>query len=89
MRVEVLACDIEGARRRDDGACPIARALERITRHRWSVAPMASGAQRLRWQAGRLGDLVNSRPLPEEAGRFAEAFDRGELVTPFAFDLEV
>ncbi len=79
-RIEVTAEDIENGDRSACETCPIARAAARaglemvnVGRHTISWGPS--------WR--------NRRALPPAACSFAIAFDLGEPVQPFAFDLDV
>jgi hypothetical protein len=82
VRIEVTAEDIRAGSAGDPWLCPVARALRRTTGRGWLVDD--DTLDRLRDNA-HLGSV----PCPPEVADFVLAFDRGDAVAPFAFDLEV
>ena len=86
VRVEVSAKDIAEGRVNSKRFCPVARAATR------ALAPYGLDVS-VGWlnvRAHRAGDnRVFVLPLPTEAEFFVEDFERGRLVRPFAFELEL
>jgi hypothetical protein len=83
-RIEVTAEDIANGVRNDAERCAVARACER------------AGFRGVEVDLGKLSfyddgdeDLVASATLPDDVWARIEAFDKGEPVEPFAFDLDV
>jgi hypothetical protein len=82
--VEVTQEDIDKGKRGDPWCCPAARALERATGKKWSVVgPLCS---RVDDRKQAIGKRIT---LPQEVFDFVRAFDGGEPVSPFSFELEV
>jgi hypothetical protein len=83
VRIEVTVEDIRAGRPGEAGACPVALALCRATGRPWAVCPEEL--------FGRFDGPVRAPGLdaPPEVTTFVLAFDRGEAVSPFSFDLEV
>ena len=73
--IEVTQCHIDSGEKYSPCGCPVALALKSATRHGWSVgvhSAMTSSHIRL---------------LPSETIDYIAAFDRGEDVKPFSFEL--
>jgi len=90
LRVEVTAEDIAKGQREEVCLCPIALALSRCGVR----GPAVAGAVGWtpgdnRWSVTFVEDYENETILPEECGTFASAFDKGEPVEPFTFEIEV
>jgi hypothetical protein len=82
MRVEVTAGDIAAGKADDCTECPVALALNRATRKAWWVEYDAAFQ---RWTPSRrLKPMLRLTSLVSE---WIQAYDRGEAVAPFAFEL--
>ena len=78
MRISVTVEDIERGRRDDYLDCPISRAVKRAT-----------GTKLCKTYTKTMILRGNTYLLPMEARCFVWAFDRGEDVEPFEFELEM
>ena len=78
MQVEVTADDISRGELGDGGRCPVALALQR----RLGADLFVDGFEVYKTLSG------GRARLPEEARLFAKAFDAGEEVEPFEFELD-
>ena len=76
--VKVTQEDIDNGWQFEGYACPIAIALTRATGMPWCVCNEKAG-----------NEDVGMIELPFDARVFIEAFDRGEVVQPFQFPIEV
>ena len=87
MRIEVTEQDIRKAERGSACLCPVALALKRQLGDRWTVARWHVTFDRddTGWRAENAegGRLV----LPVDVAERLEAYDRGEQMTPFAFEV--
>lgn len=83
VHVRVTKTDIKEGVPESTSYCPIARALER--RHPRRTAEVGiNGDEVYIYEAAR----AYIATLPLEACDFIHAFDAGELVEPFAFDMD-
>ena len=80
MRVAVTQDDIDRGEMGHCATCPVARALERATGKPWYVG------QSWAWLALPPETQI---ALPPEVTAFILAFDHGEKVAPFSFDVSV
>jgi hypothetical protein len=76
LRIDVTAQDITGALRRVCGSCPVARALRRCSGEEHVLVGVCRGIVGLA-----------AVDLPIEAQQFIAAFDDGEPVQPFTFEV--
>ena len=83
VHVSVTAEDIAQGQPQSYCRCPVALALTRAADSRWVevIADEARFARRGRYMA-------ETASLPSVVQRFIDAFDRGQPVEPFEFDLE-
>ena len=84
VRVRVTAADIAAGRPSDACSCPVALAVQRATGDPTVDVCGVVAAGSLRAHFGLRGV-----DLPLAAVNFVSAFDRGDPVTPFEFDLDV
>lgn len=80
ITVSVTAEDIASGKRYDCEACPIALAVRRV------IGPLDIFVCR---EIGRESIGIHPVPALPEAKAFMDAFDNGEAVAPFSFQLEV
>lgn len=78
IRVEVTEADIAAGLPDACFSCPIALALKRLGYERPSVDGVAIEL-----------DTLTTVPSPDVVNDFVIAFDKGDKVEPFAFELEV
>lgn len=78
MKIQVTAEDIVKGKRESCDSCPIALAITRKAGERASVDECTA------WFIST-ESLI---PLPVSARKFVRAFDRGDSVAPFEFDLD-
>lgn len=78
ITVQVTEEDIKGGLRESCHACPIALALKRLGYERPTVDGVAIDL-----------DTLTTIPSPDVVNDFVIAFDKGDKVKPFAFDLEI
>ena len=83
MRVEVTAEHIRRGKKNDCFLCPVALAVSGACGRRVNAAVRQIGVK------NRNGEDYGYVDTPVPAQQFMKAFDRGEAVEPFAFDLDV
>lgn len=79
MKIEVTKDDIMCGKRKSAHRCPVARAIKRICPI--EVADVIAVATR------RLYVDTKETPLPREVGWRIDAYDEGEPMMPFSFEL--
>lgn len=81
MKIQVTQEDITNGKKDHCIQCPIALAMIRTTGKIWEVYNTC---------CGRLeNEFYIEHRLPQEAQVFIEAFDDGDDVSPFEFELEI
>lgn len=84
MTITITESDIANGQSSACTLCPIALALERATGERWFVG--TKGVTLL----VHLGDPEGTWSLlPDAARAFVQAFDKGQSVEPFSFELDI
>lgn len=81
ITIQVTQEDIERGLRGDCAFCPIALSMRRSTGEFWAVTGRAATPYAGHW--------TDSVTLPQECEGFISAFDKGYVVSPFSFSIEV
>ncbi len=85
-RIEVTAEDIANGERRNPDSCAVTLAMRRAGFKCQSVGGVFSPRGPTAWLLGHASRKIY---LPVAVGVFAQQFDAGQDVEPFAFDLDV
>lgn len=86
MRIEVTQTDIDKGEPGDCLRCPVALAFQRVPKV-IGDAVVTDGEIELVLEDKP--DVYTEFPSPCEVSDFIRAFDKGQPVTPFAFDLDL
>lgn len=89
MTINVTQHHIDIGKQQSLDFCPVALAIKDVVGFPWVL--VSPGVVFLGGviECMRLMGLDKRMPLPEIASRFVEAFDEGDPVAPFQFELEV
>ena len=82
MIIDVTYFDINRGKRRKANTCPVALALKRTINPLWRVSVIPNNVHFYHNMS------EENRTLPHEATEFIEAFDAGNIVAPFSFEID-
>ena len=82
MIVNVTQEDIQHGQRAKTNACPVALAIKQTIGPFWRVSVISHNAYFYRDTAEEI------RLLPQETTEFIKAFDAGNIVAPFSFEID-
>jgi hypothetical protein len=88
LRLTITADDIAQGKRSDTSCCPIALSFRRTAqKERIRVAALWVVAPRIVCATDVYKGIQRSWAMPEIAGKWLIAFDKGETVSPLSFEL--